>query len=329
MKRASSKRGSERGSNIAKSKRNRPVGKEVESCCHCSKELKNSTHVLFVEEDVGRIFCSENCISRFFASEIRKLEKEYLRHVTPSDFSEEERRTLSDLRWVTLQNPREIWREETRDGDQRYTLISEFEIERKPLWCICICLFLRGEPSFLFLAVPTRNPALADFYRRGTRVQTEAGSTAVGSPPFQLAADQPSDQGGAPGQVDGLASAWTEDETLRAQLTQERRSDDIPTEEFGLYQEYAEETLEGPDEVWSLRLKGKSSLRLYHFLRYYPDNQKSGIWYIIVARETEDHDQIEILDAFPTRDGSLAERYRRGKQEVGGVNEVSPTRMVH
>src|SRR6185437_11906083 len=82
-----------------------------ETCQHCSKTLMSDERALFVEEEVGRIFCSEACIAAFFAPEIERLEKDYLRKVSGSDLSKEERESFSHLRWITLQEPDEIWRE--------------------------------------------------------------------------------------------------------------------------------------------------------------------------------------------------------------------------
>lgn len=287
------------------------------------------------------MFCSEPCITEFFAPEIHRLEKEYFRRLSPNDLTGEEREGLAHLRWITLQEPDEIWREKTLNGDHRFTLISEFQPEDKKVWSICICLFLRGEPSFLYLAFSTRNAAMANHYRKGERVEVvrEKG----GSSEFRGESRGESrgkslgeaSRGGegteaAEKVIDGLAEEWTEDETLRAQMREERRLDDIPISEFALYQSCLEETLDSPDEVWSLLLEEKSPIRLYHFVKSYPE-EKPEIWYIVVARELDDEEQIEILDAFPTRDLALVNLYRKGNQEVGAAQEAQPSvaRVVH
>jgi hypothetical protein len=331
MKRMPTKKGPERRkrarskSHSSKTRQSRTTSSGKEGACQsCSKDLRGSDKALFVEEEIGRTFCSEECIANYFTPEIDRLEKDYFRKLSPNDLSGDERESLAHLRWITLQEPDESWREKTLSGDFRYTLISEFQPQDKKIWCICICLFLRGEPSFLYLAFATRNAAMANSYRKGERVQlTREGNRGN-------AKHQKEPQEIPPGtSMDGLASAWTEDETLRAQLTQERRSDDIPHADFSLYQSCLEETLEGPDEVWSVEMTEKDSFNLYHFLRFYPD-ENPGVWYIIVARETEDEEQIEILDAFPTRDSSLVDRYRRGHQEIGtGEANRTQTRVVH
>ena len=317
-----------------------------QDCCeNCGKGLSGSDRALFVEEEVGRIFCSEDCIAAFFAPEISRLEKEYFRRLSSGDLTAEDREGLAHLRWITLQEPDEVWREKTISGDYRYTLISEFQPGAKRVWCICICLFLRGEPSFLYLAFPTKNAAMANHYRRGERVQWTRlghGKKRRTAAELEQAAmteqreAQPDEDGESSPELrhDRLAPAWTEDETFMAQMNQERSPGDIGPDEFGLYQSCLEETLEEPDEVWSIRMgdssEGGPPPCIYHFIRHYPD-ESPGIWYIIIARETDDdEEQIEIMDAFPTRDAQLVERYRRGELEVGQVSSRSPAaRVVH
>jgi hypothetical protein len=311
-----------------------------ENCQHCAKALVSEDRALFVEEEVGRIFCSEACIAGFFAPEIERLEKDYFRKVSDGDLTKDERESYSHLRWITLQEPDEIWREKTLSGDHRYTLISEFQPGAKRVWSVCICLFLKGEPSFLYLAFTSKNAALINTYREGERVEwakdRESAEGSEENPGISPSAHS-----------DRLADSWTEDETFLAQVNQERRADDIAPEDFVLYEKCMEETLETPDEVWSCQ-PGENTARLYHFIRYYKaedsaeetdspelpeldDGQASdsGIWYLIIARETEDEEQIEILDAFPTRDAALVDRYRRGEQEVGHTAPGPISRVVH
>jgi hypothetical protein len=144
--------------------------------------------------------------------------------------------------------------------------------------------------------------------------------------------------------IDGLADAWTEQEARMAEMGSLRRGDDIPPSDFPLFQACLEETLEQPDEVWSPPITVPqmadspdtdetdalpATPRVFHFVRKYP-SQDGTFWYIVVARETEEEEQVEILEAFPTRDPSLLERYRNGQQEAGAVAEPeSPSRLVH
>jgi hypothetical protein len=334
--------------------------KPEESCHNCSKDLRGEEKALFVEEEVGRIFCTEDCIAEYFMPEIERLERDYQKHLS-HDLTGEQREKYAHLRWITLEEPDEVWREKTLAGDYRYTLISEFTPENKPIWCICICLFLRGEPSFLYLAFPTKNAAMANHYRKGERVQwakprreqSDAAKSAMES-------KEEGSSGERGPMIDGLADAWTEEETLRAQLTQSRTALDIPESEFSLYEACLAETLEAPDEVWTSELGAEDGtvvaasasekaaqekesepdqdrddasedpLHLYHFIRHYPDEGPRGVWYVVVAKELEDGEQMEILDAFPTRDEMLVGRYRIGVQEIGAEEPAqTASRIVH
>ena len=134
--------------------------------------------------------------------------------------------------------------------------------------------------------------------------------------------------------TDGLADGWSADEAVRAELGSTRRTDDIPNEEFAAYQNCMEETLNSPDEVWSLVAEQTGSenpeldsVKLFHFIKQY---EEAGFWYIMVAKELPEEEQLEIVEAFPTRDSELAERYRQGVQELGGTGVTeSASRVLH
>jgi len=196
-------------------------------------------------------------------------------------------------------------------------------------------LFLRGEPSFLYLAFTTLNAAMSNYYRKGEPIDWDVfKKTSLEKAAVQEKAEASGEESVASNDeptTDRLAGEWTEEETYRAQLSHERMKDDIPQDEFALYHSCVEETLEKPDEVWSMQLSPSDPKKLYHFIKYYPDEQPA-MWYVIAAKETdEDDEQIEIVDAFPTRDKNLLDRYRHGEQEVGQNPEEtrSSVRIVH
>lgn len=319
------------------------VAADANHCHNCGEDLKKEDKALFVEEEVGRVFCSEPCIADYFTPEIERLEKEYFRHLSKSDLSAEDREALAHLRWITLQEPDESWREKTLQGDHRYTLISEFNPGnegQKRIWCVCICLFLRNEPSFLYLAFVTRNAGMVDAYRRGEPFEwhrTPGSATGASAAEGHAASgsDVRTEEGGE-ARVDGLAESWSEEETQRAEILSKRKSSDIPQSEFNLYQGCLEETLEAPNEVWSQESgAGLERSKVYHFIRFYPD-EGAGVWYVVVAKEptagseAAESDQIELVDAFPTKDSDLVDSLRRGHQEAGEPTAAAANvRVVH
>jgi hypothetical protein len=323
-----------------------------EACAYCAKPLAVGDRALYVEEEVGRSFCAEECITRFFAPEVERLEADYQRRVVSGDILPEQREELQHLRWATLKEPDEVWREKTLSGDHRYTLIAQFE---NGLWCICLSLFLKGEPSFLFLCVVSRNAALVESYRRGERmswVKRRGAERSVDqSMPEFTQAQQALDGTVIPGvdqdlmeaagftqaPADGLAlDGWSTEESLRATVNGERSPDDIQPSEFGVYQNCLEETLQEPSELWSLEaVSDEEEVRLYHFIKHYPESEGQGFWYVIVAREVvgneTEEDHLEVLDAFPSKDPERVSRYRQGNQEMEAesIEPAQTARVLH
>ncbi|MBS1961423.1 MAG: hypothetical protein JST04_04350 [Bdellovibrionales bacterium] len=276
----------------------------AEHCVECGKGLKGEDRALFVEEDVGRIFCSEDCITQHFQADIDLIEKEYFKYRPKDDLSPDEREQFAHLRWITIQEPDEIWQEKRSSGDYRYTLISQFKPGAKSVWCVCICLFLRGEPSFLYMAFPTRSKALVERFRKGKQVEREE----IGTEPAP-------EQDGAEA-TDGLASGWSQSETLRAEIHRTRDASDIPAEEFGLYENLLEKTLEAPDELWVLESEDDGEPDRYHFIKYFPDEESGPVHYIVVAQESEQSESLEVVEQIPTRNAATAQQFRKGRQEL-------------
>lgn len=322
------------GGRAASSQSTRSSSKlERVSCYQCKTEIEAREQALFVEEEVGRFFCTEGCIVAHFTPEIERLERDYGKHVAVTDLTPEERERYAHLRWLTLEQPSEVWVEKTKAGDHRYTLVAEFRPDSaeanagnqgasgaadgarvpKKIWGVAVCLMLRQEPSFLYLAFVTSDKNLVDVFRRGAPLQiirNEDAPAHAGGPDEEDSADE-SSAGSAQEGTDRLADSWTEADSVRAQIIKNRKESDIPYEDFAFYQNCLEETLQEPTELWSFL--PKAAKRVYHFIRRYEHD--TPYWYVVIARDTTDETQIEIVDAFPTRDETLVEACRHGKKE--------------
>ncbi|MGE0617084.1 MAG: PBECR2 nuclease fold domain-containing protein [Bacteriovoracia bacterium] len=307
----------------------------VEHCQSCEKHMSPGDRALFVEEEFGRVFCSEDCIVTYFTPEIERLEREYYENLSKEDLTGDERESLADLRWKSLDEPSEVWRTKTLSGDYVYSLIGAFNVGDRTVWCINLCLFLYGEPSFLFLSFLTADANLVDFYRRGERYHMKKGGQAAAQERGE-GAPSSSQEGESGLPTDGLAEPWTHDELFRARLTQMRSDDDVPIEEFTRYEACMEETLNKPDEVWVVETgspadasAGEEGVQLFHFMKQYKD-EEPNVWYIVIARGTETEDQLEVLDAFPTRDRHLVDHYRVGREESAApTTPLGSSRLVH
>ena len=279
-------------------------------CSECDKKIVEKEQALFVEEDVGRFFCQESCIVAHFTPEIEKLERLYGKHVSANDLSSEEREKYAHYRWTTLEKPDEVWVETMPTGDLRHTLISEFKSEKKSVFAVAICLMLRGEPSFLYLAFISGDRHLVEVFRKGEKLKMlrkNSSESEAETPLDNLSTAEITEH-------DRLAEPWTEADSVRASIIKCRKGSDIPSEDFGFYQNCLEETLKEPTELWSYQ--PKSAKRVYHFIRRY-DHEKD-YWYVVMAKDTADETQIEIVDAFPTTDEKLIQMCRHGRKEVFG-----------
>lgn len=270
-------------------------------CVQCNKALGPDDHALFVEEEVGRIFCSEDCILNYFTPDLERLEKEYFEHLPSDDLPVEERERLAHLRWATLQDPDEIWKEKTVQGDSRYTLISEFWLEDVRIYCVCISLMLGNEPSFLFQAFVTRSKEMVEAYRRGEQVKNRPSRERNRVAEYDTSASQ------THGLVEDSLLPPT-DPFVQSELVR-----DIPQEEYELYAECLEETVQQPDELWSIDAVNENQDHLLHFIREYEEEGGAPFWYVVVGREGQIEDNIEILEGFPTRSPEIVENYRKGE----------------
>jgi len=304
----------------AKSKRTTQKQKKADAgihCCECNRLIQAREQALFIEEDVGRYFCEEACIVAHFTGDIEKIEREYGRHVSANDLKPEERERYAHLRWAAIEEPEEIWREKVASGDYRYTLVSRFQPENKPVWGVAVCLMLRKEPSFLFIAFVTSDEALVNVFRKGER---QKGKSKKAAAAISVAEESFSGEVAAQDKNDFLAEPWSESDSVRAGILKNRKTNDIPVEDFAFYQKCLEETLQEPSELWSFSAS-KSKKRVYHFIREYEHD--SNYWYVVMAKDASDETQIEIIDAFPTKDRHLMELCRHGKRENLGSSQDS------
>jgi hypothetical protein len=266
------------------------VSTEPLSCKACEKKLLAEDRALFVEEELGRVFCSEDCIADYFQPEITQLEKEYLRLRPKSDLTAEERESVAHYRWMTLQEPEEIWLQEI-EGDKRYTFISSFEHGGERLWCIAITLCLRGEPSFLFIAFPTRSEALVEAFRKGEQIDEIPKGSEL--PIGQEAQNTP-------------------------YLTQDIDS-------------FLEPTLQSPDELWKIRSGDDGEPDLYHFIKFFQTAEGPAWFILIAEDNGDStSDQVEIKEYFLTSDPKVVEEHRKGSLELDSLEESSSNgKMVH
>lgn len=306
-------------------------------CSMCGKDLRLLERALFVEEEVGRTFCCEECIAEYYQDDIQVLEKKYLRLRGKDDLTAEERQRYAHLRWMTMEEPEEIYKEKTEPGEFRYTLISSFHPDEKKVWSICICLFLKGEPSFLYLAFSTQKLSLVKQFRKGEKMsapnRAQLKKDKKSGLSLQTKSSSAAQQSRDEENLDRLATDWTENENLRAKLQSHKNVKDIKMKDYGLFEHLADPTLETPDELWVQEAKDDAEPDQYSFIRYFPNEsteKENGVWYIVTAQESEESEQLELLTQIPTTDAKLVENYRKGRsQKIVSEKNDAENRFIH
>lgn len=304
----------------------------LKSTCHdCGAGLKPDDSVFFVEEVVGRVFCSEECINEYFKPDVEALDADYQDHRPDDDLDNQESDELGSFRWPNLQNPDEVWMQKTVAGDHRFCFISQYELNGKKVWSVCVCLILGGEPSFLFLAFVTKYRELADHFGRGERVElpmiVEEPEAAEGDDFLASSASEIDEK-----QFDRLSESWSDFEIHLAEARQMRKPTDIPESDFEEYEPCFEKVLEDPDEVWMIMDDDDlEKSAIFHFIKRF-SSYKPAVYYIVVAQEGDSEDELEVIDTFPTNDHALVEHYRKGTLEISPEDEGGESgegRVVH
>lgn len=163
-------------------------------CNQCKNVSSHVKEVLFVEQNRFRSFCSEECISNFFAPLVDFYRQEENRLRKEKNFTEEFPFTNRDFEKIieySLRNPQEIWVTSDDLSEEicylitklnplplidrhQHKSVSEIENNKQNLsdppsdiYCIIIGLLFENTPSFILSEIITRYEPLVDFYRKG------------------------------------------------------------------------------------------------------------------------------------------------------------------
>ncbi len=293
-------------------------------CANCRKSLAEIETILFVEKEVGRCFCSEECIHDYFQPAVDAMLEEHDRLRSRGDYGDGAGERFSQYRALTLEDPDEVWLNETDSGERHFTFMSKFRSGEDAFTYVCVCLTIEGVPSFVFLGFATRDEDLVEQYRRGTEI------------PLESPAAEPEVAGGPEDSAANLADAAANE--IGRQLLWEklfagegasssdlRRSDDIPREQFDQFVQFIEPTMDDPDEIWSFVDPEKQ--KWLTFISIYKDHEDEETFFsmIVVCRLFE-NGEMQMVSAFPTIDPDFAQKFRRGVQSVNKAYGVGWTR---
>lgn len=252
---------------------------------------KKSFEPIVIDEAEGLVFDNEDELYSHFEQEIQVLESEFFTLRGKADINEFEFKRYDGQLDRLLDDPDEVWEDrDTLTGHRLFIYVRRFD---KEVHHIAACYLTESTPSFVYLHFPTRDEHLVERYRRGQLV-------------FQRSqADMPL------GAIDG--DALHESDELAVGLYKAMlllRSDkDIPEEEFHVFAECREPTLEEADEIW--RSSDSLGNVLVSFIKEFGEDE--DLSYVVVTVEDAPSGSHALLFSFPTRDRGLVDRYRHGE----------------
>lgn len=268
--------------------------RQSKSKSRAKKKSTSDENLIVIDEKAGLIFESEQELSDYFASAIEALESEYQALHTDEDFSDEEQVRLEGHLEETLDEPDEVWTDESSGGE----IPLHFFIKDLGGYFYIAAAYVSTEdesPTFVLTHFPTRDANLLQNFQRGEMVYSKL---------FEQA---------EPGAIEG--DALIEGDPLAlglyVSMLKLRGDKDIPMADFQKYADLREDTIESADEIW--RKTDLNGNVLVIFIKEYPEHETKELTYIAVTQEDPQTNVHSLLFSFPTTDTVLVDRYRQGE----------------
>jgi hypothetical protein len=197
------------------------------------------------------------------------MDEEFRSLKSRKDFAEPEASNMHHLQNLVLEDPDEVWLEQKESSERHFTFISHFEEGDQKFSYVVVCLTIEGVPSFVFLSFPTKDQELVEHYRKGRDLKVDFEQIAA-----EAAVSQQLDASGGVTEADftgggslmeflgkqglkgGAVGTGASDENLKEKLErfclENRNTNDIPVAAFSEFEHFSEQTLDDPDEIWTL-----------------------------------------------------------------------------
>ncbi len=263
-----------------------------------TKKNQKSQELILIDEGQGLIFESEKDLYGYFSKAIDELEKQYHEIKSPTDFTDEEQIKLEHYLETTLDTPDEVWRDEKSFEDLviHYFIRSFIEDNNKLTYIAAAYVAVEEQvPTFVLFHFPTKIEEMTKHYQKANMVYSQKLEAVA--------------EGAVEGDalVDGDPLAIG----LYLSMIKLRGEKDIPQSKFKDFQNLREDTIENADEIW--RKNDMDGNILVSFIKEFPDNEVSGLYYVAVTQEDSNSNVHALLFSFPTNDESLVDRYRQGE----------------
>jgi len=284
-----------------KNKLKKPVGASAKRRAQTHKPTKKiqEKELIIIDEKQGLIFENDKTLFGYFSIPIIEYETQFKENYNmASDFSLIEQQEMESLLEETLDDPDEIWMDDSTFEDLTvHTLVKKIETLQQVFYYVAV-VYINTEdnyPTFVFIHFPTKDNVILEFFRKNEIVfhkKLEA---------IQFAAIE----GDSLLEGDYLAIGL-----LEAMLII-RSEKDISTDKFKDYNECRDSSIDSPDEIW--RKVDSSGHILVTFIKEFSDMGIEDLHYIVVTEEDPEAQVNSLLFSFPTSDITLVDRYRQGE----------------
>jgi hypothetical protein len=301
------------------------VVKNLFFCENCREKLNDIQEIHYIEENSDRGFCGETCILEFYRPYMEAFEQEEASFRSmlglPAEEVTIEILALDKYLSLTLEQPGEIWEFETAINQHFYTHILSFQHGEEVYYKVLMTAYIEGSPSFVYYRLVTQSKELVDMYRREFQVEISEVEVIGQHRNSALAGELDEVSDGLNQEQLSLASDLIEEielkkSSLLAQMLTNRSVGDIELEEFPSYDEYLEQTLQDPDEVYEF--EDEAGDLLHTCIKSYQIGNVP-FFYILLAMpyksktESGESALIPIL-GFPSIDNELYPKYAIGKR---------------
>lgn len=266
---------------------------------HKATKKVQEKELIVIDEKQGLIFENDKTLFGYFSVPIKEFEARFQKmYDEKNDFSVSEQIEMENLLEDTLDDPDEIWIDDTTFEDLVvHTFVRTFDTKQQTFQYVAV-VYINTEdsnPTFVFIHFPTRDLKMLEAFRENEIIfhrKLEA---------IQFAA------------IDG--DSLLEGDYLAIGLLESmlkiRGEKDITTERFQEFAECRESTINSPDEIW--RKVDTEGHVLVTFIKEFPDMGVEDLHYIVVTEEDSDSQINSLLFSFPSCDTSLVDRYRQGE----------------
>lgn len=266
---------------------------------HKATKKIQEKELIVIDEKQGLIFENDKTLFGYFSEPIKEFETKFQKMYDPKmDFSFQEQVEMEGLLDDTLDDPDEIWIDDTTFEDLIvHTFVRNFDTKQQTFHYVAVVYISTEDnsPTFVFIHFPTKDLKILEAFRE-TEIIFHRKLEAI-----QFAA------------IDG--DSLLEGDYLAIGLLESmlkiRGEKDISTDRFQEFAECRESTISSPDEIW--RKVDTEGHVLVTFIKEFPDMNIEDLHYIVVTEEDSDSQVNSLLFSFPSSDTSLIDRYRQGE----------------